>query len=349
MISNLIKPQVKNEWGQLREIIVGDASQAQVPTIGDKCLHSIDYAHLSEDEFKNRPSGLYPSKVLDETQQDLYEIKKILESLGIKVRRPIQSFNFSQTHKTDNWEVDGYYNYCPRDTVLIINDKAIEVPMTLRHRQIEAEKTLKPLFDSKHWVQAPRPKLLDSIYQREDLSKPTLLDGEPVFDAANVIKHNNDLLYLISNTGNRDGAKWLENYCKETFGNEYNVHLAENVYAYIHIDTTFVFLREGLVLINPSRVNWKNMPHFVSTLDRIWAPEPYPTQVMNDWCPASPWLGMNILPINSELCMVEEHQVLLMKELKKWGIESIPVKLRHARTLSGGPHCVTLDVVRDDN
>jgi N-dimethylarginine dimethylaminohydrolase len=58
---------------------------------------------------------------------------------------------------------------------------------------------------------------------------------------------------------------------------------------------------------------------------------------------------MNILPINSELCMVEEHQVLLMKVLKKWGIESIPVKLRHARTLSGGPHCVTLDVVRDDN
>jgi N-dimethylarginine dimethylaminohydrolase len=46
--------------------------------------------------------------------------------------------------------------------------------------------------------------------------------------------------------------------------------------------------------------------------------------------------------------MVEEHQILLMKTLKKWGIESIPVKLRHARTLSGGPHCVTLDVVRDD-
>jgi hypothetical protein len=169
------------------------------------------------------------------------------------------------------------------------------------------------------------------------------------FDAANVIKHNNDLLYLVSNTGNLDGAKWLENYCKETFGEEYKVHTAENVYAYIHIDTTFVFLREGLVLLNPSRVNWRNLPELLSRFDRVWAPEPYPTQVMNDWCPASPWLGMNILPINSELVMVEEHQVLLMKELKKWGIESIPVKLRHARTLSGGPHCVTLDVVRDAN
>ena len=344
-METLIKPYVKNEWGQLREIIVGSAYGAQVPTVGDKCLHCVDYAHLSDEEFKNRPSGLYPDKLIEETQQDLDEIARILESLNVKVHRP-EFRDFSETYRTDNWEVDGYYNYCPRDSMLVINDKVIATPMTLRHRQNESE-TCKPLFDPNHWVDAPRPKLLDSIYQREDLSRPTLLDGEPVFDAANVIKHNNDLLYLVSNTGNKDGAIWLENYCKETFGNEYNVHTAENVYAYIHIDTTFVFLREGLVLLNPSRVNWRNMPEFIGRLDKIWAPEPYPTQVMNDWCPASPWLGMNILPINKELVMVEEHQVLLMKELKKWGIESIPVKMRHARTFSGGPHCVTLDVVRD--
>ena len=53
--------------------------------------------------------------------------------------------------------------------------------MTLRHRSNEAE-TCKPLFDQNHWVEAPKPKLLDSIYQREDLSIPTLLDEEPVFD-----------------------------------------------------------------------------------------------------------------------------------------------------------------------
>ena len=344
-MSELIKPFVTNEWGQLKEIIVGTAKNAQVPTVGDKCLHSIDYAHLSDEEFQNRPSGLYPEKLIEETEQDLDEIARTLESLGVKVHRPLDK-DFSEPIKTDNWEVDGYYNYCPRDSMLVINDKVIATPMTLRHRSNEAE-TCKPLFDPNHWVEAPKPKLLDSIYQREDLSRPTLLDGEPVFDAANVIKHNNDLLYLVSNTGNKTGAEWLERYCKENFGEEYKVHTAENVYAYIHIDTTFVFLREGLVLLNPSRVNWTNCPGMLNHFDKIWAPEPYPTQVMEDWCPASPWLGMNILPINSELCMVEEHQTLLMKELKKWGIESIPVRMRHARTFSGGPHCVTLDVVRE--
>jgi glycine amidinotransferase/scyllo-inosamine-4-phosphate amidinotransferase 1 len=343
---NKIKPYVKNEWGQLREIIVGTAINAQVPTIGDKCLHSIDYAHLNDEEFKNRPSGLYPQKLIEETQEDLDLIANTLVSLGVKVHRP-HDRNFSEIYKTNDWEVDGYYNYCPRDSMLVINDKVIATPMTLRHRQNESE-TCKHLFETNNWVEAPRPKLLDSIYQREDLSRPTLLDGEPIFDAANVIKHNNDLLYLVSNTGNKDGAKWLEDYCKETFGNEYRVHLVENVYAYIHIDTTFVFVGEGKVLLNPSRVNENNLPHFLKNFDKIWSPEPYPTQVMEDWCPASPWLGMNILPINSKLCMVEEHQTELMKELSKWGIDSIPVKMRHARTFSGGPHCVTLDVVRDD-
>ena len=317
----LIKPQVRNEWGNLKEIIVGTTKHARVPTVGDKCLHSIDYAHLSEEEFKNRPSGLYPEKVREEMEEDLNEIANTLRNLGVKVHRP-KDRDFSEPIKTENWEVDGYYNYCPRDSMIVINDKVIATPMTLRHRSNEAE-TCKPLFDQNHWVDAPKPKLLDSIYQRDDLSIPTLLNGEPVFDAANVIKHNNDLLYLVSNTGNLDGAKWLEHYCKENFGNEYNVHPVENVYAYIHIDTTFVFLREGLVLLNPQRVNEWNMPHFLHDFDKIWAPEPFATQVLDDWCPASPWLGMNILPINNKLCMVEEHQTMLMKELKRFEFEII--------------------------
>ena len=56
-----------------------------------------------------------------------------------------------------------------------------------------------------------------------------------------------------------------------------------------------------------------------------------------------------VLPINDKLCMVEERQTNLIHELKKWGIETLPVRMRHARTFSGGPHCVTLDVVREEN
>jgi glycine amidinotransferase/scyllo-inosamine-4-phosphate amidinotransferase 1 len=342
----MIIPNVQSEYGKLKEIIVGSAKYARVPSVGDKCLHDIDYAHLSDEEFKNRPSGYYPEQLIHETEEDLDNISKTLEDMGIKVHRPVE-YDFAQKRGNGHWEVDGYYNYCPRDSMLVVEDKVLATPMTLRHRQFESE-TCKPLIHPDHWIDLPKPKLLDEMYDRSDLSRPTLMAGpEPVFDAANIIKSGYDFLYLVSNTGNKAGADFLQDYLRNNFDQKYKVHTAENVYAYIHIDTTFVFLREGLVLCNPSRVNEQNLPDFLRNWDIVWAPEPYPTQVLEDWCPASPWLGMNILSIDSKTVMVEEHQTLLMRVLKKHGIDSIPVKMRHCRTFSGGPHCVTLDVVRE--
>jgi N-dimethylarginine dimethylaminohydrolase len=44
---------------------------------------------------------------------------------------------------------------------------------------------------------------------------------------------------------------------------------------------------------------------------------------------------------------VEEHQTNLRKELEKHNIEVAMMPLRHARTLGGCFHCVTLDIERD--
>jgi glycine amidinotransferase/scyllo-inosamine-4-phosphate amidinotransferase 1 len=341
----MIIPHSNNEWGDLKEIIVGSVEGAQIPTVKDKALHCIDYAHLSDEQFQNIPTGPYPQQVMEETYEDLENICDKLKELGVKVHRPIKR-DFTEKKGNDLWQVDGYYNYCPRDSMLVVGNKVIATPMTLRHRQFESE-TCKPLIHPDHWVDFPKPMLGDEMYSREDLGRPTLMDGpDAVFDAANVLRANNDIIYLVSNTGNLAGADYLENYLKENISQDYNVHRVQNVYAYIHIDTTFVLLREGLVLLNPLRVNDSNMPEIFRNWDRIWSPEPFATQVMDEWCPASPWLGMNILSINEKLVMVEEHQILLMKELKKWGVDSIPVRMRHSRTFSGGPHCITTDIVR---
>ena len=58
--------------------------------------------------------------------------------------------------------------------------------MTLRHRSNDVSKKLVNLCLTKIiGLILSKPKLLDSIYQREDLSIPTLLDEEPVFDGVN--------------------------------------------------------------------------------------------------------------------------------------------------------------------
>ena len=57
-------------------------------------------------------------------------------------------------------------------------------------------------------------------------------------------------------------------------------------------------------------------------------------------------IGVNLLSVNEKLVIVDENQTELIKTLLRYGIESIPMPMRHQRTLGGGFHCVTLDLKR---
>ena len=55
---------------------------------------------------------------------------------------------------------------------------------------------------------------------------------------------------------------------------------------------------------------------------------------------------MNLLSVTDDLVIIDENQTELIKTLLRYGIESIPMSMRHQRTLGGGFHCVTLDLKR---
>jgi glycine amidinotransferase/scyllo-inosamine-4-phosphate amidinotransferase 1 len=192
------------------------------------------------------------------------------------------------------------------------------------------------------WISAPKPMLKDDSYQRDDLSKLTLTEREPVFDAANILRSNNDILYLVSNTGNKLGGKWLQNL----LGDQYKVHILENMYSYSHLDSTLALLREGLCLLNPERVNEGNMPEMLKSWDKIWSP-PMVDIGYHKIEKASVWVGINLLSIDENTVIVDNRQTELIKELKKYNIAALDCKLRHSRTLGGSFHCVTADMIRD--
>lgn len=339
------KVNSNTEWGKLKEIILGTAEYAQVPIIKNHDIHCVDYANY--DTVNDLPGGKYPKKILEETQEDLDLFQKQLESAGVRVFRP-EAIDQGQKFSLPNWQSDGYYLYCPRDSVLIIGDTIIETPMPLRSRYFETfayKKIFKNYFEQgSKWISAPKPELDDRLYDRKNLSQPTLTDHEIAFDAANVIKCGEDIFYLVSNSGNRLGAKWLQS----TLGDHYRVHILDNIYAYVHIDTSIMPLSPGKVLLNPDRVNEKNLPSYFKNWDKIWAAEPNETEYLENWAPASPWLSMNVLSVSENLIAVESRQSSLIKQLESLGFDIMPVTMRHCRTLSGGPHCVTLDTVRDD-
>jgi glycine amidinotransferase/scyllo-inosamine-4-phosphate amidinotransferase 1 len=334
----MIDIHTHDEWSPLREVVVGVARGARVPTVKDKSLHCVSFGASSDEEFARVPTGPYPADILEETEEDLEGLAAELDKLGIRVHRPAPA-DFSERYTTPDWSVDGQYAYCPRDAILTIGSVALETPMALRHRQNEA-RLYRHLMAT---VAAPRPRLLDAIYDRSRLGIPTLGNDEPVFDAANCLKLGRDVLFLVSNTGNEAGARWLQ----EFLGAGYRVHPIRDVYAFQHVDSTIVPLRPGLVMLCPKRVTEDKLPAFLRKWDKIWVPEPVPTRVSPEWQGASEWIAMNVLSLAPDLVVIERSQVPLMRLLERYGIQSLPVQLRHMRTLGGGPHCVTLDLVRD--
>ena len=333
---------VKNEYGKLKEVIVGTIDNANMPKHGFD-MHCINYA--DKDTIPSFETGSFDPLVYEQTQEDLEHLVKTLKDFGAVVHRP-EPIDTSKTVSNGYWETDQYYTFCPRDTMTVIGNTIIEAPMTLRSRQFETD-AYRDLFHhymvlGSKWVCAPKPRLTDNTYQRHNLNHLTLTNIEPVFDAANILRHNDDILYLESNTGNFAGFLWLQNL----LGPEYRCHFLQNMYSYSHIDSTIAILRDGLALVNPARVNEKNMPKLFDGWDIIYSPEMVDIGYKGV-LRASEWVGINLLSLDENTVIVDNRQKELIKELKKYNIEALDWQIRHSRTLGGSFHCVTADMIRE--
>lgn len=297
-----------NEWDKLKEVVVGDASGANWPD-HDPCF----IKELADAPWKETlpPAGPVPSHIIDEANEDLEGLVSILKQAGVTVRRPTPR---------DFVAARGMYNYCPRDRLLVVGDKIVDVAMMLPCRYQETE------------------CLSFVTEQAEVLEMPKT--GEYVMDAANVCRLNDTLLFLESSSGNRQSAIWLQAHFPEL-----KVEIC-NFYAGVHIDSTISVLREGVVVLNAARVNEQNCPKVFDKWDKIWVDEVVP-QGFYGYPYASKWIALNMFSIDPQTVIVDAAQTKLITTLERKGFTVIPHTLRHSRTLGGGFHCVTLDTWRE--
>lgn len=335
-----MKISSSNEYSKLVSCIVGDATGAQFPKLDEIFRLNQEVTTWKESPL---PCGKFPEEIIHEANEDLEILTKTLKTRGVKTYRP-KDLDHEYKITTYHWTSDGMYNYCPRDVLLVINDMVIECPMVYRSRQMEAEAYWhirdRAIQDNAKWFAAPRPRLLsldNFVYDGNII----LSEREPMFDAANILRHNNDILYLVSNSGNRLGAKWLQNI----LGNNYRVHIIDNLYSYAHIDSTISILHDGLVVLNASRVNKDNCPKLFTGWEKIWIDDVVP-QSFYQYPYASKWIALNMFSVDPKTVIVDKNQIALMDKIDQCGIEVIPLELRHSRTLGGGFHCVTLDLER---
>lgn len=290
-----------NEWEKLTRVILGSSDKMNWSRSDTEYNSILKKANFS--------SGPVPDHIIYETEKALKYFQTQMESMGVEVIRP---------ESIDYQKIDGFGNYCPRDTVLVIGDKIILTPTRWKRRRDEWQSMMHAFP-----------------------STVTVDDPKAMFDAANIIRCNNDLIYLVSYSGNEEGADWLESY----LGPEYKIHRLRNVYNGMHLDTTIVPLREGLVMLNAERMNEDDIPSFMKGWDKIWV-KPDDLFLSGEQKRTSKWVGMNLLSYDENTVFCDGKQKNIINKLKKYNINTVDIDLPHAKYLMGGHHCVTLDLQR---
>ena len=300
----------RNEWSPLQSIIVGSASHANWPTKDTVFAQEGKKTTWKETPV---PTGPVPQHIVDEANRELDLLCEILLRYGATVYRP---------RTMDFVAAEGMSNYCPRDRLLVWSDTVVDVNMMYPCRNQEITNYTRLLADARNVLTMPR-------------------DQGMFMDAANVCRLGDTWLFLESPSGNRAAYEWL---CEQF--PQVNIELC-NFYAGVHIDSTITPLREGLVMLNASRVNPDNCPRAFDYWEKIWVTDDMIVpQDFYQYPFASKWIGLNMLVLDPETVILDSAQTQLITVLKSRGIDPIPMTLSHSRTLGGGFHCVTLDTRR---
>lgn len=359
-----------NEWDTLKEVIVGTVpNKYLIP-----CVKKTPFTKSDRNLINKASSVVFPKKMLEDAQSDLNNLCSVIKKFGARVLRT--------DHKHSNvffnspyWNCVGEIVYNARDLNLIVGDKIIDCPSQERYRLFENYgyyNIFNKYFSSgAKWFAAPKPRIdVENIKNIKNNKKKyqILLENEINFEAANVLRLGKDLLYLVSRSGNRKGAKWLQ----DILGSNYKVHITEGIYRSSHIDSTIMALRPGLVMLNASRVNEKNCPKIFNKWKKIYFNEIIKTpkeillfhkevrlkyykllkknKIITDINHiASDWIGMNFLSLDKNTVVVDKIQKNLIKILEKEKFNVIPIKFSNSYLLKGGIHCSTLDTIRSTN
>jgi glycine amidinotransferase len=337
-----------NEWGRLREVILGNPHGAFLPSMDD--VSQRNFERLTEHEWQHLAPGPMPDWVIEETLEDIDELANTLASFDVTVHRANHLDSTLPVH-TPYWTAQQETSINIRDMTLIHGNLVIDAPSPTRARYCEGF-AVRDLFDDYRtrlnhtWFAAPpRPRLLDHTY---DLSRPRGINNtEPLFDAANCVRLGRDIIIDINNTANNVGAEWLQHAFDRHFGIG-TVSLHSVALSPDHIDVIIVPLCDGRAIINPQYVNRDSLPPCLANWDLIESPEMVPQPFYSDLSKASNWIGLNLLVIDGDerTVIVEERQLPLIHTLEQLGFRPIPVRWRHGRTWGGSFHCITLDVHR---
>lgn len=341
-----------NEWDPLEEVIVGHVAGATIPS--NHLVVTYNLPPALGRLYRLAAGRRYPGWMLRLAEKELEGFVDLLQGEGIVVRRPDER-TFHRRYRTARWSSKGFTVACPRDGFLVVGDEIIETPMCWRSRHFEGD-AYRALFKGyfaagARWTSAPRPELSDDLFDQAyrlppkgGPSRTILTEFEPVFDAADLVRCGRDLFATRSNVTNAFGLDWLRRH----LGDRYRVYEVPSLCRDpMHIDSTFMPLAPGKVLVNPDYCDVARLPAALKRWDVLVAPRPDPVfGIMSKISMCSPWTSINVLMLDEKRVVVDRSQPTLIRALKDWGFDPIDLPFLSYGPFGGSFHCATLDIRR---
>ena len=340
----MIIPNVHNNWDRLKYVWLGDVWPK----------------HFYDDLKPEIRDAFY--QITEWTKEDLNNIQKKLEQLGVQVDRPyvdgpkeiyldLTLNSIFRNEKSELIKDLPKPPITPRDANTLLGNNLVFGDL----HNIIPYKTLLSKIDKRYLISA-------SEYRR--------LSG------ASLVKLGKDLVIdfqLPNNISKEDTLKEIYQFSNSTV-NKFSQYRWSIGTQGGHVDACFMPLREGLLLasryykdyellfpgwetINLSAPTYAHHTKFNGFGHRLHIPgfnhPPHLNKFLEDYC--SEWIGnytetffeVNILVIDERNILCMGNHESLFEELDKRNITPHVVPFRTRSFWDGGLHCVTLDIIRD--
>lgn len=351
-----------NEFSPLKHIILGRPDGCCIPPNEAAVEHKIPI----DSDMKGR-HGVRSAESIKNAQAQMDSLEHLLKSHGVRVDRP-EPVQWDKKTTTPWWTSETEFGCMPvRDVLLTVGNEILEATMSYRSRWFEyrAYRDIVQNYwledhDMK-WEAAPKPRLTDASYKLDYLNEHESHDKEyrlkkvenqdfvtqpweePLFDAADVMRLGKDLFVQHGFTTNLAGIEWLRRHFPDH--RVHAVNFPGDCYP-IHIDCSFVPLKPGLIMNNPTRRIPQDQKKIFERngWDIIDAAQPAHSEPP-PLCYSSTWLSMNVLVIDEKHVLCGAGEVHQIKQLKDLGFEPIPVDYRDVYAFGGSLHCSTVSLL----
>jgi N-dimethylarginine dimethylaminohydrolase len=319
-----------NEYSRLKMVIVG-RENFKMSFVYDK--HFKEF-YKTRKKFSLIKHFREKIKYLNDRKLYLDNLSKILIDNGIKVIRPDITDDFIDSNI--------------RDFAIVLDNIIIIAPTFLETRRLSyltyldvLKKLNKPIL----YPILPTGNILQDNYSYNILDGVTQFEKNyknyfPLFDAANILKCDEGLIFNISNHNEYAGYIWLKQQIKIEI---FPVFLDNS-----HIDGALNIVNENLILlcydfVIPKHKMIELLPPFLRYKKIIHIDKAY-----DDSFNIASIGGMfiNILSIDNNTVIIDEEAKYVIQELNKEHIKTIPIKVAGSRLFGGGIHCTTLDIER---